>query len=653
MERDCASRGTKLKCKFLVKYSWITAIAEAIFIITSFTLATQEFFEWKINRNSWVSWAIFGVWLLAIIIKIWSFLSNHFTMEEFRKLQLSEELSASTLLAQQHANEAKARAIQQITYGHVPEWHPIDFNENVLVYDIHEQLRTILIEIRNAVLAYAKETDFDMVTVDLAYCYPDSGYNGALPTSRENSSVWKIITSGDSSCTNYKLHDFLGSAESFYSHLDRNNYVFFNDKEALNRYYLPSGKDHEYGGIGSIVGMAVSLKNDAPESVLVKAILTITTYGWKICPDDRGVSEEAFIDVFKQKVLNGYKSLLKSELAQMYIRHMIRDKKMCPYTGIVMKDEGEDPTTLPQPPFHCPLNPEKMKADCPNKTKECKCLNSKGSDLKKNKSDMPQYAFQVDCRYPVKEQSSVWGQKCIPPVACSCGCQFTHRMEEKMGEGIPEKEYLMLREEVQCCLKEQRNLSTFSITAVITIIGFTVQMDNPIPDLFLLPYIVLIIAAIKEGNYRQNMVRIVAYMIERHEKPEGFLWETCLNDYRQKNGIGKRTQKAQKRSEKKCCDSPADKKKTRLSERLSRFLDTQEYAAMGIICLILFAIYTIPQFTADIELTHLLLICSEIAVSIGSTILLVCISKDYCNLDPDLIESNRGTWCEILSTKDH
>lgn len=106
-----------------------------------------------------------------------------------------------------------------------------------------------------------------------------------------------------------------------------------------------------------------------------------------------------------------------------------------------------------------------------------------------------------------------------------------------MDTGIREKEYLMLREEVQNCLKEQRNLSTFSITAVITIIGFTIQMDEPIPDLFLLPYIVLLIAAIKVGNYRQSMVRIVAYMIERHETSDGFQWESCLNSYRLRKKI--------------------------------------------------------------------------------------------------------------------
>lgn len=382
MKREFTSRGTHLKCKYLVEYPWITAMAEAIFIITSFMLAAQEFFGWKIERNSWISWAIFGFWLLAIIIKIWGFLSNRLTMAEFKRMQLSEELSASTLLAQQHANEAKARTIQQIAYGRVPEWHPLDFYENVLVYDVHEHLRTILIEIRNAVLTYAKEADFDMVTVDLAYCYPDAVYNGDLPTSSETSSEWKIITSGDSSCTNYKLHDFLSNTESFYFHLDQNNYVFFNDKKALERYYLPSGKDHEYGGIGSIVGMAVSLKNDAPESVLVKAMLTITTYGWKLCRDDSEVPEEEFINVFKQKVLNGYKSLLKSELAQMYIRHVIRDKKMCPHTGIVLKDEREDTSKPPQPPFRCPLNPGKRSEGCPNNAKKCKCFKSKKKMIK-------------------------------------------------------------------------------------------------------------------------------------------------------------------------------------------------------------------------------------------------------------------------------
>lgn len=287
-----------LKRKYKIIHPVIDFFVECVVIVTSFILAVLSFgFAESVAPSIIAIVSMF--WILAMGIKIWSFSSERITMKEYREMQTSEMLAASTLLAQQRANEAKARTIQQITYGRVPEWHPMDFPDNVLVYDVHEQLRTILIEIRNAVLACGAKSDADMVTVDLVYCYPDKKYGGALPASGENSSEWRIITSGDSSCMNYKLHDFLDSNESFYFHLDQNNYVFFNNKQSVGRYYLPSGKDHEYGGIGSIVGMSVSLKNDAPESVMVKAMLTITTYGWKLCEDNSKVDEEKFIDIFK------------------------------------------------------------------------------------------------------------------------------------------------------------------------------------------------------------------------------------------------------------------------------------------------------------------------------------------------------------------
>lgn len=73
-----------------------------------------------------------------------------------------EELSKATLLAQQKSNEAKTRSIMQLTYGRVPEWRPFNFRKNVLVYDIHEQLRTLLVEIRDSVLMLSGETDSDI-----------------------------------------------------------------------------------------------------------------------------------------------------------------------------------------------------------------------------------------------------------------------------------------------------------------------------------------------------------------------------------------------------------------------------------------------------------------------------------------------------------
>ena len=265
------------------------------------------------------------------------------TKRDYLIMCQQEELSKATLLAQQKSNEAKTRSILQLTYGRVPEWRPFNFRKNVLVYDIHEQLRTLLVEIRDSVLMLSGETDSDKVTVDLVYCYPDDNYSGRLPEPSPHyglegpENVWRLITSGDASCINYTLHDFLRSNESFFFRLDQENFVFINDKTTVTRYYIPSGKDQEYDGVGSIVGMTINIKNDAPESVLVKAMLTITTYGWNLLDKKSLIKEAEYREIFKQNVLNGHKSLLESELAQMYIRHAIKDGNMCPYTGAQCK----------------------------------------------------------------------------------------------------------------------------------------------------------------------------------------------------------------------------------------------------------------------------------------------------------------------------
>lgn len=264
---------------------------------------------------------------------------KHMTKKKYLLMCRQEALSKVTLLAQQKSNEAKTRNILQLTYGRVPEWRPFNFRKNVLVYDIHEQLRTLLVEIRDSVLALSDETDSDKVTVDLVYCYPDDNYSGRLPEpslhygNEQPENAWRLITSGDASCINYTLHDFLRSNESFFFRLDQENFVFINDKKTVSRYYIPSGKDQEYDGVGSIAGMTINIKNDAPESVLVKAMLTITTYGWNLLDKKSLIKEAEYREIFKQNVLNGHKSLLESELAQMYIRHAIKDGNMCPYTG--------------------------------------------------------------------------------------------------------------------------------------------------------------------------------------------------------------------------------------------------------------------------------------------------------------------------------
>ena len=311
------------------------------FVLTIMSLIMEN--ESGIVVGNSIRKAAFVVALVAAAGQFAASMFKHMTKKNYLLMCRQEALSKATLLAQQKSNEAKTRNILQLTYGRVPEWRPFDFRKNVLVYDIHEQLRTLLVEIRDSVLTLSDETDSDKVTVDLVYCYPDDNYSGRLPEpslrygNAEPENAWRLITSGDASCINYTLHDFLRSNESFFFRLDQENFVFINDKKTVSRYYIPSGKDQEYNGVGSIVGMTINIKNDAPESVLVKAMLTITTYGWNLLDKKSLIKEAEYREIFKQNVLNGHKSLLESELAQMYIRHAIKDGNMCPYTGAQCK----------------------------------------------------------------------------------------------------------------------------------------------------------------------------------------------------------------------------------------------------------------------------------------------------------------------------
>ena len=311
------------------------------FVLTIMSLIMEN--ESGIVVGNSIRKAAFVVALVAAARQFAASMFKHMTKKNYLLMCRQEALSKATLLAQQKSNEAKTRNILQLTYGRVPEWRPFDFRKNVLVYDIHEQLRTLLVEIRDSVLMLSDETDSDKVTVDLVYCYPDDTYSGRLPEpslhygNEELGNAWRLITSGDASCINYTLHDFLRSNESFFFRLDQENFVFINDKKTVSRYYIPSGKDQEYDGVGSIAGMTINIKNDAPESVLVKAMLTITTYGWNLLDKKSLIKEAEYREIIKQNVLNGHKSLLESELAQMYIRHAIKDGNMCPYTGAQCK----------------------------------------------------------------------------------------------------------------------------------------------------------------------------------------------------------------------------------------------------------------------------------------------------------------------------
>lgn len=291
-----------------------------------------------------------SVAVVILVLKVVFILSDCSFKKKYNLLKKQNDLSKATLYALKNASAIKSRTILRTTYGRVPQWHPIDYTKNVLVYDVHEQIRSVLLELQKLIVEVCDGLTEENVTVDFVYCYPkQTGYDGSLPVDPDinrpgKKQAWRLITSGNHSQSGH-IHFFLEADASFYHYVDTCGYAFYNDKCicAQDGHYIPEAMDKRVndGGMreGSIVGLKIELKNDEPERVFVKGILTITTYGKRLYYKESGISEKDYQDAFELNVLNNYKSLILSELAQMYIRHEIKDGNMCPKTG-AMRDSS-------------------------------------------------------------------------------------------------------------------------------------------------------------------------------------------------------------------------------------------------------------------------------------------------------------------------
>ncbi len=276
----------------------------------------------------------------------------------------SKKVSTALLAAIKRTNFSKTCGILQSTYGTVPNWHPTNYYKNVLMYDVHQHLRNICINLKELIVDLAPdEFNDDMITVDLAYMYPSDdkfkkitshksackkGFNfSTLHSCKDNNvawttkdscpnpEVWKIITSGDHTSSKVNLHMYLNNSNSFYAHLAGQGYVFCNDKKQLEKenHYIWTSKDNEYKRIGSAIGTIIELKNDNPETVFVRAYLTIATYGRKLVEKGDPLDEKSFEKLFRETAINSYKTLIESEFSQMFIRHGIKEHYIDPLTG--------------------------------------------------------------------------------------------------------------------------------------------------------------------------------------------------------------------------------------------------------------------------------------------------------------------------------
>lgn len=313
---------------------WAAALVNAVLAVVSLVLALQD-------NSNWIGWYIILIALCCLSAALFILEGILIRYERKRKQEYlyyiaSSRISDLVLKSIRKVHFMKTNYVLQSTYGSVPEWHPIDYTTNVLVYDVHEQLRKIVCCMKEVILGLRDEFTDDMVTVDVIYQY---SVDRSETTKRSDN--WKIITSGDNTTSGVNLHTFMERHDSFYQHILSEESVFCNNKKILmqQEHYIPSAKDNDYNNIGSVFGCVIVLKNDYPELEFVQLVLTITTYGFTFMDEKCGLSVRDFEKLFRENLVNPYKTIIESELAQMFIRHGIREGYICKETGKLKTDQ--------------------------------------------------------------------------------------------------------------------------------------------------------------------------------------------------------------------------------------------------------------------------------------------------------------------------
>ena len=184
------------------------------------------------------------------------------------------------------------------------------------------------------------------------------------------------------------------------------------------------------------------------------------------------------------------------------------------------------------------------------------------------------------------------------------------------------EEYRMLREEAQDCFKKQQEWSRFSITTVVTILGFAINKEEFDVDFYLLPYVILVIAAEKVHFLRRNILRIAGYLKFNMENQNGFMWETNINQYRK-----------------------MVEQKTNTAQKIILIMETQEFTILGFCCMLLY----VYKILADLDFFLYTSINSvNIWVGLGVHAIMITflcvVSMDYYTFKSSEIENNDNEW---------
>lgn len=348
--------------------------------IASFSLAIVSAFAGCVNGNCClVYWVTSGCFALlgfaSVILLIINYIKTEKYRDNYKYYSESKNISSALLTAIKRTNYAKTSDMLRSTYGNIPKWNSRDYCKKVLPYDVHEQLRAICIHLKELIVQLSPEFKDDMVTVDISFEYPsdeilfckkyekisksdgvdidskncdidktnEESFRNAVKQRENNiccsnNSKWKVITSGDHTSSRVSLLNYLSQSNSFFSYLLMQGYAFGNDKKCLEEknHYIWSSKDNENNRIGSIVGTVIDLKNDNPEMVFARALLTITTYGRRLVEKDDLLDEKTYEKLFKETVIDSYKTIIEAELMQMFIRHGINNGFINRHTGKIV-----------------------------------------------------------------------------------------------------------------------------------------------------------------------------------------------------------------------------------------------------------------------------------------------------------------------------
>lgn len=220
--------------------------------------------------------------------------------------------------------EDKYRALcREIDNGHRYE------NGEVLLYDAHDSIRTILIYIKQLVSAV---TGVGLSNLSVTFVYKYMGEN----------EEWQEID-GSSATTMGKLNTLVeySNSKTLYHYMINNNvdYRYIRDKsKAIGFEYMPSTRDGDnlksYGSI-----MCRRYKCMLHGEAAVDAMLSISSYGEKFSV----IIGQNYIEQLLRQNIARYEWLIKTEMASLYLRHRLRaefQKSKMEYVIALLKIHG-------------------------------------------------------------------------------------------------------------------------------------------------------------------------------------------------------------------------------------------------------------------------------------------------------------------------